>query len=183
MGDAFITMPVNIHRYTSMSMNVTWQPTITRWWALNLYNEVTNNRYKGTMVVNEKEPETGNEKRVSFFLRAYNRFTFGKGWAADVTTIYRSRVFFWQASLRSIWQMHAGVQKKINEKATLNIAAKDIFHSWKLRRNITIPYAKVYYHLEFDTQRIDVTFSYRFGKTNNNKERKTGIDAESRRVN
>ena len=78
--------------------------------------------------------------------------------------------------------MHAGVQKKINEKATLNIAAKDIFHSWRIRRDIIIPYGQVYYNFENDTQRFDVTFSYRFGKAANNKERRTGIDAESGRV-
>jgi hypothetical protein len=89
----------------------------------------------------------------------------------------------WQASLRPIWQIHTGIQKKLNDKATVSIAAKDIFHSWKIQRDIVIPYGQVYYHLEFDTQRIDITFSYRFGKLISNKERKTGIDAEAGRVN
>jgi hypothetical protein len=62
------------------------------------------------------------------------------------------------------------------------LAAKDIFHTWKLKREIIIPYGQVYYFLDMDTQRFDITFSYRFGKTANNKERKTGIEAEAGRV-
>jgi iron complex outermembrane receptor protein len=162
-------------------LNITWQPDITRWWNMNLYQELTGNGFNGS--IDGTEYKAGIEKRVTYNVRAYNRIKCNKGWSADVTTIYRSKVFLWQASLRPIWQMHAGIQKKLNDKATLNIAAKDIFHSWKLRRDIVIPYGQVFYHLEFDTQRIDITFSYRFGKFTSNKERKTGIDAEAGRVN
>lgn len=181
VGDAFIAIPVNIRRYTTIGLNVTWQPDITRWWALNLYQELTGNGFNGN--IDGYEYKAAIEKRVTYNIRVYNRLKFSKGWSADLTTIYRTRVYSWQASLRTIWQMHAGIQKKLNEKATLNIAARDIFHSWKLQRDIVIPYGQVYYHLEFDTQRIDITFSYRFGKSANSKERKTGIEGEAGRVN
>lgn len=180
VGDAFIGIPVNIQRYTNIGLNVTWQPNITRWWNLNLYQELTSNGFKGSIDGNEYEAAI--EKRITFNVRAYNRFNFNKGWAADVTNTYRTKIYFWQASLRRIWQMHAGVLKKLNEKATVTFAVKDIFHSWKLQRDIVIPYGQVYYHLEFDTQRINFTFTYRFGKYSNNKERKTGIDSEAGRL-
>jgi hypothetical protein len=172
---------VNIQRYTNLSFNVTWQPDITRWWNLNLYQELTGNGFNGSIDGNEYK--AGIEKRVTWNVRAYNRIKFNNGWSADLTTIYRTKVFLWQASLRPIWQIYTGIQKKLNDKATVSIAAKDIFHSWKIQRDIVIPYGQVYYHLEFDTQRIDITFSYRFGKLISNKERKTGIDAEAGRVN
>jgi iron complex outermembrane recepter protein len=181
VGDAFIALPVNISRYTNVSLNVTWQPDITRWWNLNLYQELFSNGFNGSIDGNEYKADI--EKRMTYHVRAHNKFKFHKGWSADLTTIYRTNVFLWQSSLRPIWQMHAGIQKKLTEKATLNVAARDIFHSWKLQRDITIPYGQVYYHLEFDSQRIDITFSYRFGRAAGNKERKTGIDAESQRVN
>lgn len=180
VGDAFISTMVNIERYTNIGLNITWQPNITRWWNLNLYQELTSNGFKGSIDGNEYEAAI--EKRITFNVRAYNRFNFNKGWAADVTNTYRTKLYFWQASLRRIWQMHAGILKKLNEKATLTFAAKDIFHSWKLQRDIVIPYGQVYYHLEFDTQRINFTFTYRFGKYTNNKERKTGIDGEAERL-
>jgi iron complex outermembrane recepter protein len=181
VGDAFIAIPVNIRRFTNIGLNITWQPDITRWWNLNLYQEFTANGFNGSIDGNEYKAAI--QKRVTYNVRAYNRFKFNKGWVADLTAIYRTKVFLWQASLRPIWQMHAGVLKKLNEKATVTFAVKDIFHSWKLTRDIVIPYGQVYYHLEFDTQRINFTFSYRFGKLTGNKERRTGIDAEAGRVN
>lgn len=181
LGDAFIMIPVNIHRFTNIGLNITWQPDITRWWNLNFYQEFTANGFNGSIDGNEYKADI--KKRVTYNVRAYNRIKLNKGWSADLTTIYRTKVFLWQASLRSIWQMHAGIQKKLNDKATLNLAAKDIFHSWKLQRDIVIPYGQVHYHLEFDTQRFDITFGYRFGKFANYKERRTGIDAEAGRVN
>lgn len=180
VGDAFITTMVNITRYTAIGLNVTWQPDITRWWNLNLYQELTGNGFNGS--IDGYEYKAGIEKRLTYNLRAYNRFKFNKGWSADLTNIYRTRVYLWQSSLRTIWQMHAGIQKKLNDKATLNIAAHDIFYSWKLKRDMVIPYGQVYYHLEFDTQRIDITFSYRFGRTAGIRERKTGIESEAGRV-
>ncbi|MCS3794765.1 outer membrane beta-barrel protein [Niastella sp. OAS944] len=181
VGDAFIGIPVNIQRYTNVGLNITWQPNITRWWNLNLYQELTGNGFKGSIDGNEYEAAI--EKRITYNVRAYNRFNFNKGWAADVTNTYRTKIYFWQASLRPIWQMHTGVLKKLNEKTTVTFAVKDIFHSWKLQRDIVIPYGQVYYHLEFDTQRINFTFTYRFGKYTNSKERRTGIDEEAGRVN
>lgn len=181
LSDAFISIPVNIQRYTSIGLNITWQPNITRWWNLNLYQEFTGNGFKGAIDGNEYEANI--EKRITYNVRAYNRFKFNKGWVADVTNIYRTKVYLWQASLRRIWQMHAGVLKKIDDKASVSLAVKDIFHSWKIQRDIAIPYGQVYYHMEFDTQRFNFTFTYRFGKSTNSKERKTGIEAEAGRVN
>jgi iron complex outermembrane recepter protein len=181
VGDAFIFTLANIRRFTTINLNVTWQPDITHWWNLNLYQELTGYGYNGNIDGNKYNADI--EKQLTYYLRAYNRFKFSEGWSADLTTIYRTKVFFWQASVRSIWQMHAGIQKKLNDKATLSFAARDIFHSWKLKRDIVIPYGQVHYHLEFDTQRIDLTFSYRFGRTAGNKERKTGIESEAGRVN
>jgi hypothetical protein len=181
VGDAFIFTLANIRRFTTINLNVTWQPDITHWWNLKLYQELTGYGYNGNIDGNKYNADI--EKQLTYYLRAYNRFKFSEGWSADLTTIYRTKVFFWQASVRSIWQMHAGIQKKLNDKATLSFAARDIFHSWKLKRDIVIPYGQVHYHLEFDTQRIDLTFSYRFGRTAGNKERKTGIESEAGRVN
>jgi iron complex outermembrane recepter protein len=181
VGDAFIAIPVNIRRYTAIGFNVSWQSDITRWWNLNVYQELTSNGFNGSIDGNRYKGDI--ETRFTYHMRSRNQFKFGKGWSADLATIYRSRVYSWQASLRTLWQIHAGIQKKLNDKATLNIAARDIFHSWKFKRDIVIPYGQVYYHLEFDTQRFDITFSCRFGRSAGSKERKTGIEGEAGRVN
>jgi hypothetical protein len=85
--------------------------------------------------------------------------------------------------MRARAMAYAGIQKKINEKATVSFSAQDIFHTQLVRRDINIPGAQIYYYLVFDTQRVNVTFRYRFGKSVNTRERKTGIDTEAGRVN
>jgi iron complex outermembrane receptor protein len=123
------------------------------------------------------------QRLTTFFLKTYSRFSFKKGWSADVTTTYRSKLLLWQSDMRARPVAHAGVQKKISEKATVTFSAQDIFHTQIVRRDINIPYAQVYYYLVFDTQRVNVTFRYRFGKSVSTRERKTGIEAEAGRVN
>jgi hypothetical protein len=153
---------------------------ITRWWVVNINQEIVNRHYKGAVF---NEGLYANESLFIFYLKTYHQFNCRNGWSADLTTTYRSKLLLWQSSQRPVAQIHAGVQKKINEKATITLAGTDIFHTAITRRDTRIQYAQVYYYLVFDTQKINITFSYRFGKAFNSRERKTGIEAEAGRVN
>lgn len=179
VGDAFISMPVNVDLFTTFSTSVNWLLNVTHWWMVNINQEIVNRHYRGAIF---NEGLYANENLTTLYLKTYNQFKFKRGWSADLTATYRSKLLTWQSSLRPVAQMHAGVQKKINEKATVTLAGTDIFHSAKTRRDTKIQYAQVYYYLVFETQKINITFSYRFGKAFNSRERKTGIEAEAGRV-
>jgi hypothetical protein len=179
VGDAFISMPVNVDLFTTFSTSISWSLNVTPWWVVNINQEIVNRHYKGAVF---NEGLYANESLTTIFLKTYNQFKCRNGWSADITTTYRSKLLTWQSSLRSVAQLHAGVQKKINEKATVTLASTDIFHTAITRRDTKIQYAQVYYYLVFDTQKINITFSYRFGKAFNSRERKTGIEAEAGRV-
>jgi iron complex outermembrane recepter protein len=180
VGDAFITIPVNVDLFTTFSTSIYWSFNVTRWWLVNINQEIVNRHYKGVVF---NEGLYANESLTTLFLKTYNQFKFKRGWSADVTATYRSKLLGWQSSFRPVAQMHAGVQKKINEKATVTVAGNDLFHTAINRRDTKIQYAQVYYYLINDTQKFNITFSYRFGKAFNNRERKTGIEAEAGRVN
>jgi hypothetical protein len=180
VGNAFISMPVNVSDYTLWNTSINWTINVTRWWVLNIDQELENRHYQG------KSFDDGpyiNQRLTTFLLKTYSRFSFKKGWSADLTTTYRSKLLTWQSDLRARAIAYAGVQKKINEKATITFSAQDIFHTQIVRRDINIPYAQVYYYLVFDTQRVNITFRYRFGKSVSTRERKTGIETEAGRVN
>lgn len=180
MGDAFISMPVNVDLYTTIGTSINWTINITHWWTANINQEFINRHYKGAIF---DEGLYVNTNMTTVFLKAYNQFKFSHGWSGDVTATYRSKLLLWQSTNRSVVQVYGGVQKKLNEKATLSLSGSDIFHSSKTRRLTKIRYAAVYYYLETDTQRLTLSFSYRFGKAVNRRERKTGIEAEAGRVN
>jgi hypothetical protein len=179
VGDAFISMPVNVDEFTTLGTSINWSLHITRWWTANINQEIINRHYKGAIF---NEGLYANEKLTTVYLKTYNQFTFRHGWSGDVTTTYRSKLLLWQSTNRSVMQVYGGVQKKLNEKATLSLSGIDIFHSSKTRRLTKIQYAEVYYYLETDTQRLTISFSYRFGKAMNRRERKTGIEGEAGRV-
>lgn len=180
VGDAFMGIQTNVDRATTISLNIFWSFNVCRWWTLNIYPQFDYRHYRGR-IFNDDLWE--NKRFTTYYLKTYSQFKFNKGWSADLTTIYRSKLLQWQSSIRPIGQMHAGLQKKINEKATVTVAGNDIFHTWKSRRDINIQYASVYYYIILDTQKFAITFRYRFGKSVNSRERKTGIEAEAGRVN
>jgi hypothetical protein len=179
VGDAFISMPVNVDLYTTIGTSINWTININRWWTVNIDQEIINRHYKGAIF---NEGLYANTNLTTVFLKTYNQFKFNNGWSGDVTTTYRSKLLLWQSSNRSVAQVHAGLQKKLNEKATITLAGTDLFHSAKTRRLTTIQYAEVYYYMETDTQKLTLSFNYRFGKAVNRRERKTGIEAEAGRV-
>ena len=180
VGDAFISMPVNIDLYTTIGASISWAINITRWFTVNIDQEIVNRHYKGAVL---NEGLYANTNLTTVFLKAYNQFKFNHGWSGDITTTYRSKLLLWQSSIRPRAQVHAGVQKKLTEKATVTLAGSDIFHSAITRRLTTIQYAEVYYYMENDTQLFSISFNYRFGKSINRRERKTGIESEAGRVN
>jgi iron complex outermembrane recepter protein len=179
VNDAFITLPVNVDLFTTLGTSISWHCNITRWWTLSIDQQIINRHYKGEIF---KTGLYANEHLTTFYLKTYSQFKFKNGWSADLTTTYRSKLPTWQTYHRSIGQILAGIQKKINDKATITIAGNDIFHTYKTRKVTNIQYAQVYYYLVFDTQQIRVTFSYRFGKAFRSRERKTGIEAEAGRL-
>ena len=179
VGDAFISTIVNVDQYTTIGTSINWTLNINRWWTANIAQEFVNRHYKGAIF---NEGLYANENLTTFYLKTYNQFKFRNGWSGDITTTFRSKLLLWQSSYRSVAQLHAGVQKKLNDKATVTLSGSDIFHSATTRRLTKIQYAEVYYYLESDTQKLTISFSYRFGKAVNRRERKTGIEAEAGRL-
>ncbi|AEV97782.1 TonB-dependent receptor plug [Niastella koreensis GR20-10] len=180
VGDAFISMPVNVDLYTTIGTSINWTFNITRWWTVNINQEFINRHYKGAIF---NEGLYANTNLTTFYLKTYNQFKFNNGWSGDITTTYRGKLLLWQSTNRATGQVYGGVQKKLNEKATLSLSGSDLFHTSKTRRLTKIRYAEVYYYLETDTQRLTISFNYRFGKAVNRRERKTGIETEAGRVN
>jgi hypothetical protein len=180
VGEAFITVPVNVDHYTVMGTNITWPVRIARWYKLTVYQEFSQRRYQGTIFNNAVKKD---DRLTTFYLKTYHQFTFSKGWSADLTTTYRSKLLLWQSSMRGLYQVHVGLQKKISRQSTITLAGNDVFHTWRIKRYIDIPNAWVYYDLTFDTQRFMLTYRYRFGKSaGSRRERKTGIEEEAGRA-
>lgn len=118
-----------------------------------------------------------------------NSFTLGKkekGWTAEISGFYNSPAL-WQGTFKSkeIWGINTGVQKTIfkgkgNIKATVN----DVFHSQKFAG--TSDFAGQYLRVSGfgDSRQLRLNFTYRFGSNQVKaaRQRRTGLEDESQRV-
>ncbi|HEY8894898.1 MAG TPA: outer membrane beta-barrel family protein, partial [Niastella sp.] len=164
VNGTFISLPVNVDHYTTWGTSISWSFNIARWWMVNIDQQFVNRHYKGAVF---NDGLYIDENLTTLYLKTYHQFKFDHGWSADLTTTYRSKLLLWQSSQEGRPQVHAGIQKKLNEKATLTLSGTDLFHTATINRDINIPYAQVNYYLVFDTQQVRFTFSYRFGKAFN----------------
>src|SRR6185295_8203455 len=95
VGDAFISIPVNVDQYTTLGTNISWSFNVTRWWMVNINQEFVNRHYKGAIF---NDGAYANTNLTIVYLKTYHQFKFNNGWSADLTTTYRSKLLLWQSS-------------------------------------------------------------------------------------
>jgi iron complex outermembrane receptor protein len=177
--NTFVSTQVNIHRFVSAGISASSSMQVSSWWSVNLYTGLISTSFKGALFGGEAYI---NNQLLSFQLSGSSQFKFGKGWSADITGVYRSRQLSAQSLREPGGQIHAGLQKKFNDRVSLSLAARDIFYSWRIKRTVTILNASVLYDGRNDTRQIGLTFTRRFGKQVAARERRTGIQSESERL-
>jgi DNA-directed RNA polymerase delta subunit len=86
-----------------------------------------------------------------------------------------------QVLANSIWNIDAGVQKKVmKNKGSIRLSARDIFHTFlQDGEYINIPNTTVAYRNYMDTQVITVNFTYNFGSMKNKQRKRDAGGAES----
>lgn len=94
-----------------------------------------------------------------------NQFTLPKSWSAEFTANWMSGELNGQSLSRSRYRVFAAVQKKLwKDMGSIKLSIEDMFHTWVLREEILAIRQTEQYHVSsYDTQRIGLAFSYRFG--------------------
>jgi hypothetical protein len=105
-----------------------------------------------------------------------NFFPISKTVSGELGGYYASKDLNGQAFTKQMYRMNVAVQKKIwNDRGSLRLGVDDIFHSWKYRNySFGLKQSSFYQTTEADTQRFNVSFSYRFGKDSNSRKRRQG---------
>jgi outer membrane receptor protein involved in Fe transport len=150
----------NVARFRNIALSVTAPLKITKWWNANFYGNVYNNRYQGIY-----ENTAIDAAYTSFMLNITNSLKLGRGYSAEVSGFYQHKGFNQLTYMMPMYQMSAGVQKKVlGEKGTLRVNVRDPF-AWQRFSGIT-RYGDLYFHERNrpDTRQVSMSFSYRFGK-------------------
>ncbi|HEY2582221.1 MAG TPA: outer membrane beta-barrel family protein, partial [Mucilaginibacter sp.] len=180
-GNVFISTTGNIGKQKTLdfSINTNFQPA--KWWSVNLYAEVYNNTYQG-------EFYTGylNQSQVTFSGNGSNQFTLSKTWSAELSGFYDSGGTYGQFVTLPKGMLNAAIQKKVlNNKGSIKLSMRDIFHTFSPSGTITnIADATATFHNTLDTQVVTLAFTYSFGKSTNvpQKRETGGADSEQGRA-
>ena len=181
-GDIFISTSGNIGQSKNINLSVNTNLQPAKWWSVNLYAEVYHNVFAGMLF-----STTLNQSLYSFSANANNQFTMGRGWSAELSADYESRRVNGQFIAVPTGRVNAGLQKKVmNNKGTIRLSARDIFHTFNASGVITdVGTATSSYHNFLDTRVTTLGLSYSFGKSVNNipGKRETGsADSEQGRA-
>jgi hypothetical protein len=114
-----------------------------------------------------------------------NQFNFGKGWGGEIGGWCQTKAIEGVIIINPLGQLNVGLQKKIlKDKATVKLSASDIL--------LTQPFDGRFVHDNIDvvvkqsrqSRVVSLGFSYRFGKTNFQPQRKktSGAEDEQNRV-
>jgi hypothetical protein len=171
----------NIAKRRSIGISVSANMPVTKWWRTNIYTNVVNNHFEGLV--------NGGYLSVDgtmFLGNISNQFTFKKGWSGEVSGFFRSKAVEGTLVANSMGSVNLGISKQVlKNKGTVRVNVRDFldiqkFSGYSKYQNIDMTIKN-----EWDNRVVNVTFTYRFGKTMQSapQRKKGGANEEQSRVN
>jgi hypothetical protein len=164
------------------SLNISY-PLQVKWWSAFANVNTYYSHYKadfggGNRVINL------DVVAATFFMQ--NTFNLGKGWTGELSGWY-STPSIWQGTFKSsqLGSVDGGFQKTVLKgKGTVKASVSDIFRTIKWKGTSDFTGQRTIASGNFDSRVFKLNFTYRFGNNNvkASRQRKTGIEDESKRV-
>ncbi len=133
---------------------------VAKWWNANIYINVFNNHYKGLY-----QNDVVNLQYTSFTGNITNSFTLGKGWAAEISGWYNSKMLRGLIESYGMGAINAALTKQVlKTKGTIKLGADDIFNTRQFSGVIKYSDVNVNVENRRHSRQFNLNFSYRFGK-------------------
>jgi hypothetical protein len=171
----------NIAQRRNFGLSVSANVPVKKWWRANIYANVLSNHFEG--LVNGSRLDVDG---IAFTTNISNQFTFKKGWAAELSGFYRSKNIEGTLVANPMGMTSIGVSKQVlKNKGTVKLNVRDFLDLQKFSGYSRFQNIDVRIKNEWDNRVANVTFTYRFGKTNQNtpQRKKGGTSDEQSRVN
>lgn len=171
----------NIATQNAYSLVLNAPVQFVKWWNSNNSLNIFHIGFKAPDLAGQKL----DNKSTSFQFKSQHTFNIRPGLSAELMFRYDSPVTFGVMEIGRRYGLDAGVSKSLfNKKASLKLAATDIFNTQINRINSAFP--GLYYTLygNNDRQYVSLSFTYRFGKNEIKpaRNRSTGLEAEQGRM-
>lgn len=162
-GDLVYLTSDNVSRFRNIGIAITAPVPVTKWWTSNIFFNLFNNLYDGTY--------EGRPLRIdytSFMVNMTQTFTLKPGLSLELTGFYRARGVDQLSIDEPMYVLSAGAQKQVMKgKGTLRLNLRDPFWIQRYQGNTNYDVVSTSVKNRWDNRQLTVSFTYRFGKTNN----------------
>jgi len=179
-------IPDNVARLVNMGVAVNVPVKPFKWWNMNVFGNVFNNHYTGVIynsIKNVNDPI--DLQYTSFMINLTNNFNFKKGWSAELSGWYRGKTIEQLTISDPMYFMTVGGQKNVMKgKGTIRMNFRDPFHWQRFSGHTQYSYVNVDIKNKWNNRALNVSFTYRFGKSSVQQARRrtTGATEEDSRA-
>ncbi len=171
----YYSMPFNIGSKIVKSISVDGDFDPFKSLNVHVYSELTNIASKSALF--DTQLSTSG---TYWYINGNIKWALPHSWTIEGNGYYQTRLYNAQFILKSRWQMNLAVQKKVSSKCTLRLGVNDIFYSSITNGIITnLVQAQASWRNKSDSRNVSLSFSYRLGKTFDDKRKHTSNGAES----
>lgn len=170
----------NMSEMSQIGITLMYNKVLWKWWNTNIYANVNSNHYIGFY-----NSDPIDLTFTNFQTNISNNFTLGKGWSAELSGFYRSKGAWGLFQTDDMMSVNAGFSKQVlKKKGSIKFSARDIFYTMGMDGGAKYSDVNVSIHSRRDTRQFNLSFTYRFGKSNIAPERKRsgGAGDEQNRV-
>ncbi len=181
IGDIYYSRPLNVTTNYTTSISLDANHTFKKWYTIIPYVEFGNVKYKSKLYTEDLN-SNGNYVRANLT----QSFKLKKNWSAELKGDYQSDLVYSQLILKSFAILGFTVQKKFAKgNATARVGVNDIFYTRRASGTINnLKNTDANWNSTLDTRSLALSLSYRFGKSNIQKQqyKATGAESEKKRI-
>ncbi|WP_293938434.1 outer membrane beta-barrel family protein [Sphingobacterium sp. UBA5996] len=171
LSNPYITYerPENIGSFKNFGVSFIAPTQLTSWWSATHFTNYYRNEYE--------IPQDGiliSRKGNTLTLNSQNTFKLPNDWSIEVGGSYTSGLTIGLSQIKSYGQLYSGIQKNfLNKKATLKLVVNDIFRTNNRRYETISPTIRLIGRSNPDSRTAILSFSYRFGGSQNTTAQRT----------
>jgi len=172
----------NLATQDIVSLNISY-PMQIKWWSAFANANSYYSHYKADFGGGNRKVDL-DVVAATFFMQ--NTFNLGKGWTGELSGWY-STPSIWQGTFKSkeMWSVDGGFQKNLLKgKMNIKASVSDIFKTIKWKGTSDFAGQRTIASGGFDSRQFKLNLTYRFGSNmvKASRQRKTGLEDESKRV-
>lgn len=173
--------PANLQNFDQVNLAVSVPLKLRKWLNTSINGSLYWNKYtslfQGGDLLNTS---------TSWDVNVNNSIILGqKGWSAEVSGYYQSRMAWGLFTIRDLAQISAGLQKTSADKlSTFRLAVSDVFYTNRIAVVVQYQNQDWFTDRTWDSKAVTLTFTQRFGKNTVQQARRrtSGIEEEKKRA-